>query len=74
MQNFKVMDAMVIKFAIVDTTYGTFRVATNGNLTLWNEDAEDFAWFDADKFEAWELAAVEEAGRDAMLRDGFKLI
>jgi hypothetical protein len=25
MQNFKVMDAMVIKFAIVDTTYGTFR-------------------------------------------------
>lgn len=74
MQKFKVTDAMVIKFAVVDTTYGTFRVATNGNLTLWNEDAGDFYWFDADKFDSWELAAIEEAARDAMLRDGFKLV
>ena len=73
MQKFKVTNTTVIKFAIVETNFGVFRVATNGNLTLWNEATGDFDWFDRDDFEAWELAAVEQAGRDAMFRDSFKI-
>ena len=68
MQKFKVLNTQVIKFAIVETNFGIFRVATNGNVTKYNENLQDFDQFDADDFEAWELAQVEQAGLEEIVR------
>ncbi len=73
MQKFKVTSTDVIKFALVETNFGVFRVATNGNLTKFNDALGDFDRVDRDDFADWELAAVEQAGRDAMFRDSFKI-
>jgi hypothetical protein len=58
----KIINMVLWKYAVVETTLGDFKVWENGTMERWNDDLVEFAWFDSDKFNAADLDAIRDAG------------
>lgn len=65
-----VFGTSVVKYAVVDTEDGVFRVFSDGNMDRWTDNEEthqsDYRWFDADKYDNAELDAIRHHGLTAL--------
>jgi hypothetical protein len=64
----KIYDTTQVRYAIVRTDRGDFKVCPNGTLLMWHEDIGDYHWFDPDKFNVGDLRLVIRHGLEAMAK------
>jgi hypothetical protein len=58
----KINSAKRINCAVVDTNIGEFKVYQDGTKERWDAARGEFSSFDEPKFEADQLAMIQEAG------------
>ena len=62
----KIYNAVVVRFADIDTDEGCFRVFNNGSMDRWMDDEEtgqgSYRWFDDGKYDEKDLEAIRQTG------------
>ena len=64
----KIFSAKKVSFAVVETTWGDFRVHESGWLLKWDEDLGDWNPVSSDDRDSGEWDGIIQAGLDALNR------
>jgi len=65
----KIHETRTVKYAIVETSVGTFKVHSEYLIERWHESIENYSWFDENHYEPDDIKSIRMAGLDALKVD-----
>lgn len=62
----KIYSVKPVRYVIVDTSIGNFKVYADDSLTMLDEDSQSFTWFDLNDISEDEQKKIIELGKKSM--------